>query len=591
MKKKLSDPEAYFSIGRLRFVLVILILLALLFMGKLFLLQIVHGEQYAERADRQYVTPAGNIFERGSIFFQGKDGNLVSAATMQTGYKVAIVPRDITDPETLYNKLAQHIPDLDHDDFIERALRSNDPYEEIAFQLPREMADAITADDLDDVRVYKQKWRSYPGKKLASHMIGFLGFDVDGVTLNGRYGLERYYDDVLRRDSQSLYINFFAEVFSNISTLLAEDDSLEGDIILTVEPTVQAHLETTIAQISEKWSSEETGAIIIHPQTGAIYAMARTPAFDLNNFSQVKDTGVFRNPFVENVFEMGSIMKPLVMAAALDTGTVTANTSYYDDGSVTVGDRTIYNYDKKGRGQVTMQDVLNHSLNTGMVYIEQHMQKKDFKNYMLSYGLGEKTGIDLPNETAGLVSNLNTNRDVEYANISFGQGIAVTPIGMVRALTSLANNGKMTQPYLVDKIKYTNGLVKKHDTKESDQLFSLETADEITRMLVEVVDSTLQGGKAKLDYYSIAAKTGTAQIPSPQGGYYGDRNLHSFFGYFPAYDPQFLVFLYTIHPKNVKYSSQTLADPFMETAKFLLNYYDVVPDREPALDHTQTVSL
>jgi cell division protein FtsI/penicillin-binding protein 2 len=228
-----------------------------------------------------------------------------------------------------------------------------------------------------------------------------------------------------------------------------------------------------------------------------------------------------------------------------------------------------------------MQDVINESLNTGMVYVQQAMSKSDFKKYITSYNWGEKTGIDLPGEVSGLTSNIQSNRDVEYSNISFGQGIAMTPISMIRSLASLANGGVLMQPYVVQRIDYVGGL---HDTIKPAQqarVLTQETTDEITRMLVEAVDSTLLGGDAKMDHYSIAAKTGTAQIPDPTGGYYSDRNLHSFFGYFPAYDPEFIVFLYTMHPQGVRYSSQTLAQPFMDMADFLINYYQVPPDREP----------
>lgn len=568
-----------FSVIRLRVVATLLILLALLFIAKLFFLQVVNGQRYAERADRQYVTPASGIFERGAIYFQTKERDVVSAATTKSGFKVAIIPRDIEDPEAVYESLAEHL-DLDKDDFIARASRTNDAYEEIAFRLDEETARAVRALKLDTVQVFRQKWRSYPGQDLASHMIGFMAYK--GNEIAGRYGLERYYDQVLQRTGDGLYVNFFAEVFSNVNAVLSDEEVREGDVYLTVEPSVQTYAEDIIRQIDDRWSSDDTGVIIMNPMDGSIYAMARTPAFDLNNFSQVTDAGVFRNPFVENVFEMGSIMKPLIMASALDTGAVTAETSYFDAGSVKVSDRTIYNFDKKGRGQVTMQDVLNQSLNTGMVHVSRQMKRDDLYDYMYAYGFDEKTGIDLPNETTGLLRNLEGKREVEYANISFGQGIAVTPISVVRALSSLANGGYLVTPHLVNKIEYTSGLVKKVEHPQGAQVIEPATSEEITRMLVGVID-TMQDGAVKLDHYSIAAKTGTAQIPSPTGGYYSDRNLHSFFGYFPAYKPQFIVFFYTIYPKGVRYSSETLLNPFMETVKFLLNYYDVPPDREPPL--------
>jgi cell division protein FtsI/penicillin-binding protein 2 len=175
--------------------------------------------------------------------------------------------------------------------------------------------------------------------------------------------------------------------------------------------------------VVNKWKADQAGGIIINPQNGEIYAMAGFPNFDLNNFRNVSDPDIFRNPLVENVFEMGSVIKPLVMASAIDAGAVTPETSYYDSGSITVDKKVISNFDKKGRGQVTMQDVLNQSLNTGMVFAESKLGHEKFREYVKAFGLGEKTGIDLPNETSGLMKNLLTSpRDIEYANASFGQG-------------------------------------------------------------------------------------------------------------------------------------------------------------------------
>ena len=308
--------------------------------------------------------------------------------------------------------------------------------------------------------------------------------------------------------------------------------------------------------------------------------MGAYPNFDPNSYSKFP-VGSFKNPLVENVYEMGSTIKPLIMAAGIDVGAVTASTSYYDSGSVVVGDRTIRNFDKKGRGQVTMQDVLNQSLNTGMVLVSQRMTKQQMRDYLTAYGLTGKTGIDLPNEASNLMQNLKSNRDVEFANISFGQGIALTPISMVRALASLGNGGKLVTPHVIDRIDYPSGFQKKMEYPvQQDPIIKASTSEEISRMLVTVVDTTLMNGRESMEHYSIAAKTGTAQIPNPYGGgYYADRNLHTFFGYFPAYNPQFIVFMYVVYPKGARYASETMAPPFFDTAKFLLNYYNVPPDR------------
>ena len=268
------------------------------------------------------------------------------------------------------------------------------------------------------------------------------------------------------------------------------------------------------------------------------------------------------------------------MAGALDAGAVKASTTYFDNGSVVVGNKTIYNFDKKGRGLATMQDVLNQSLNTGMVFVYGKFGREKMRDYIEGYGIGEKTGIDLPGEVSSLISNLASKRDIEYANMSFGQGIALTPIAVVRAFSSLANGGYLVTPHVIEKIVYKDGPSEEPTYETAPTKISKETSEEITRMLVSVFDSAPFRLQAKLDHYSIAAKTGTAQIPdNVNGGYYTDRHLHSFFGYFPAYDPKFLVFMYTVNPKGVSFASLSLAPSFVDTAKFLINYYNIPPDR------------
>ncbi|MEK7088778.1 MAG: penicillin-binding protein 2, partial [Patescibacteria group bacterium] len=540
--------------------------------------QVVHSSDYSDRADRQYSTPSSNIFERGTIYFSRKDNQLVSAAMQTTGFKVAINPIKIIDKETVYEELSKIIS-LNHDDFLAKANKENDPYEEIANHLSKVEADAISLLKIPGLSVFKEKWRFYPGSNLASQSLGFVAYKGDD--LGGRYGLERQYDDQLSRNKDNPYINFFAEVFSNINKTLFSDKSLEGNIVTTIEPSVQSFLEKTLENVKEKYQIDSVGGIIMNPQDGSIYALGNKPDFDLNNFSKVKTTSIFSNPLVENVFEFGSVIKPLVMAGALDAGVVTADTTYNDKGSVIVENKEIFNFDKKGRGIVNMQEVLNQSLNTGMVFVYKKLGKEKMRDYMLSYDIKEKTGIDLPNETSGLISNLiNSPRDIEYANAAFGQGIALTPIETIRALASLSNSGNLIVPHIIQKIKYDNGTEKKMTYETKRTKISESTGTEITRMLVNVMDKAIQGGNAKLEHYSVAVKTGTAQVAdSVNGGYYENRHTHSFVGYFPAYDPKFIIFLYAINPKGVLYAAQTWADPFLSITKFLINYYEIPPDR------------
>lgn len=554
----------------------IIILVVGVFIVKLFYLQIIHGKSYEQQADRQYITTTTRMFDRGNIYFSEKTGNRVSAATLKSGFKLVVNGKQVADPVALYEKIGP-VLDIPKDKFLAQVNKKSS-YIELASNIGTDVAGKISEMKIPEVTLSRNNWRFYPAESLGAHVIGFLGYKGDDYL--GRYGLERTYEEVLARKDDRLYVNFFAEVFSDITKFMSDDEEKEGDVITTIEPNVQHTLEVALKGAREKWNSDRVGGIVMDPKTGAIYAMALDNGFDLNQTRTVTDIAQFNNPLVEGVFEMGSIMKPIIMAIALDQGAVTPQTTYFDQGSVKVGDRTIYNFDKRGRGQVNMQTVLNQSLNTGMVFTMQKMNKSAFKEQWLKFGFGQKTGIDLPAEGGSLISNLNTNRDVEFANVSFGQGVALTPIAMTRALAVLANGGHVVTPHVASEIEYPSGFKKILEWPEvSSGVIKPETRATITQMLVTVFDN-YSSGKLKFEHYAVAAKTGTAQIANPRGGYFTDRNLHTFMAYFPANDPKFIVFMYNQHPKNgAQYSSETLLPPFVDLAKFLISYYDLPPDR------------
>jgi len=568
-----------FRNGRITLLAIVVCLFALFLVGRLYYVQVMQNQAYLSKADRQYVRYSQTVFERGSIFLSAKDDNLVSAATLKTGYTVALEPKKILHPEDVYNALSG-ILKFDESVLLNKIDDTGNSYKEIAKRVDENTAQRIKDLNLAGVSEFKERWRYYPGDKTAAHVLGFTGFAADGVTHSGRYGLERYYNDVLTRDSSNLYVNFFAQIFSDISEALFTDNRSEGDIVTTIEPSVQHELEGGLAGVMTAWKSDMTGGIVMDPYTGEIIAMAVTPAFDPNNLSKEKNTAIFSNPMVDRVYEMGSIIKPLAMVAGIDAGAVTPTTTYDDKGFVLVNGAKISNYDGRARGVVDMQRVLNDSLNTGMAFVTQRLGNEGLTKYLMSYRFGEETGIDLPGEVHGLVSNLKSPRDIEHVTASFGQGIALTPIATIRALSALGNGGFLPSPHIVKQINYTSGVSKKISHDPSEPVFSKESSDTITKMLVKVVDTSLLGGTVKLPHYTVAAKTGTAQIAKETGGgYYDDRYLHSFFGYFPASKPRFIIFLFTVYPKGAEYASHTLTRPFIDLTKFLINYYEVAPDR------------
>ena len=568
--------------NRLRVLTLLIILFALLLVGKLYFVQMIQGDELKARAEHQYVAGI-NYFDRGSIYFTTKDKAIIPAANVKLGFVLSINPNKLIEYqenlEDVYIKLNAITP-IDHDLFLIHAGKVGDPYEEISKRLDQETAEKIQALKIPGVSVTSERWRAYPGETLAAHAIGLMGYD-GGDTLAGRYGLERYYEDTLRREGDDVFVNFFAEIFSNLKSVV-NNESLEGDIVTTIEPSVQSFLQSELENVTSKYASDFTGGIIINPKTGEIYAMAMTPSFDPNAPQEQSNSAIFSNKLVEDRYEMGSIIKALTYAIGVDTRAINARTTYNDPGCITLNTKTFCNYDGVSHGtSLTMQFALNKSLNTGAAFVVSKIGNTKFKDYMLKFGLDEKTGIDLPNEGGSLVSNLKTGRDLELAQASFGQGIALTPVETVRALSVLGNGGTLITPHLVKEVKYKIGTSNTLDYPEGERVISKESSTEISRMLTEVVDRSLREGSMRLENYNVAAKTGTAQVANPSGGgYYDDRFLHSFFGYFPAYDPEFLVFLYTYHPKEIQFASETLTDSFFSMTKFLINYYNIPPDRE-----------
>lgn len=567
---------------RIRILLVLVCMWAAVLAVRLYWIQIIRGDEYTKLADSQYIKPSDNVFERGSLYFLSKTGEKVSAATMREGYTLTINPMFIANPGSVYEALSQYIK-LDRDTFFQKATKPNDQYEELGRKLDANTGISIGELAMTGVNVTKENWRVYPGGSLASHTIGLVGYD-DKNELAGRYGLERYYENILTRKGTGFKINFFAELFADIRGSVEDSafkgEQREGDIVVTIDPTVESELEKTLTETQGVWQSDSIGGIIMDPKTGSVYAMASRPTFDLNNLKEVSDPRVFSNPLVENVYEMGSIIKPLTMAAGLDSKAIKPTSTYDDKGFLELNGKRISNYDGKARGVVPMQEVLAQSLNVGAATIALKMSREDFTKYFLSFGLGDVTGIDQPNEQKGIVDNLTTGRDIEHATASYGQGIAFSPIATTRALSIIANGGLLITPHIAKEVSYSDGSSRAITTKPPVRVIQKVASNEVTRMLVNVVDTALRKGAVKMEHYSVAAKTGTAQIADHEnGGYYTDRYLHSFFGYFPAYNPRFIVFLYHVYPKGAQYASETLTDPFISLTKFLINYYEIPPDR------------
>ncbi len=552
--------------------------LAALFIVRLFFIQVVKADHYRAEADKQHFSPgSARIYDRGSIFFTDKNGKKISAATLETSYLLIMNPTLIKSVDEAWQKVSPLVV-MDKEKFYQSAAKKGDSYEVLADGLTKETADRILALRLNAIYPIKQRERFYPAGQSAAHVIGLMGYKGDEYA--GRYGLEKFYNDTLSREKDLSFANFFVETFATLSkTKDADKDSaIQGDIVTSIEPVVQKFLESQLAEAQEQYRGDSVAGMVMDPQTGEIIAMAAWPTFHPGE--KITDLSVLPNPFVEHIYEMGSTIKPIAMAAALDAGAVTTSTTFNDTGCITVSGQKICNYDGRARGVVPMQEVLNQSLNVGMAFVARQLGQEKFRAYYEAFGFGEKTGIDLPGELNNRIQTIYEPYEINYVTAAYGQGLSFTPIATARALAALGNGGKLIEPYIVKEINYQNKLSRKIEPKIIRQVIKKETSEEISRMLVEVVDEKLAGGKAKLEHYSVAAKTGTAQMVNPETRkYYPDRYLHTFFGYFPAFNPRFIIFMYIKDPKGVRYSSETLTEPFSNLTKFLLNYYQVPPDR------------
>ena len=572
--------DSYNANTRIVVVIVFAFLFLCLVIFKLYQTQIVEGKGHRISVEQTITNTPQIAPKRGSIFFTNNEGRKVLSAVSKDGYLLGLNTKKIkeADYDSLYNTI-NGIVALDRDVFDHR-ISSNKGFVILKHNIKKEEGDALIDKNLKGLELRDNRIREYPWGTLAAHVLGFSR-EAENKP-KGEYGIEKYWDHTLASEAQETQIAGFADVLLDGT----EEIKLQypPDIVTTIDPWIQLLLEKELEALKEKYNGEKVGGVILNPKTGKVYAMGALPNFNPNEYSREENFSVFLNPIVEEIYEFGSIMKPLTVAAALDSKAINSNFKYTDyEGSVKIDDFTIHNFDKKGRGaNIDLQSILSNSLNTGIHAIVKTIGINNVKTYLQKLELGKETGIDLPNETRGKISNvLESPRLVESVTAGYGQGVALTPIAMAKALTALANDGKLANPYIVSSIiingeEKTNGRI----GIPQKEVFSKEIANEVTDLLITVVDEALVGGVEKREHYTVAAKTGTGLLVDKETKkYYEDKFLHSFFGYFPATDPEFLILLYIVDPKDVKYASQTLTTPFSNMVDSIIDYHNIKPDR------------
>ncbi len=572
MEQIINNIKAIFR-SRHNLVLFLIVLIGMVIVGRLFFLQIIRHDYYGALAHGQqkfFIEVKG---DRGEIFF--KNGEAL-AINVKKKY-VYISPRKIDKKVETAEALSQ-ILDLDKEYLLEKTEKDN-LFERLKSKLTEQEIDSLEKADLAGVYLEEEVCRDYPQKFFASQLVGFLG----GNNI-GQYGLEEQWNDVLS-GKQGVMEGEKGPQGSLFFSFLEKNKIKKGaDIILTIDYDVQYFAEKLLKEASDNLDIQGGTIIVANPHSGRILALANFPNFDPNEYSKESNNfRIFLNGATQEVFEPGSVFKPITMAPALNEGKLTPQSTFIDPGVVNIGRWPIYNYEQRiYPGDITMTEVLEKSINTGAVFVESQVGHNIFLDYIKRFGIFEKTGIDLPGEIISSNGEIRKGYEISFATASFGQGIAMTPIQLIRAFSAIANGGKMVKPFVVDKIIQQDKIIETQPETISENVISSKTASQLTAMLVSVVENGF-GKKAKVPGYLVAGKTGTAQVAwsAIESGIvkagYSEETIQSFIGFAPAFNSQFLILVKLSNPKTktAEYSAMPI---FQKLAEYILGRYHIQPD-------------
>jgi len=517
----------------------------------LYHLQISKQDYYSNQAAAQYRLAGFLEPHRGVIYFTDKGGNAIPAALNRSYPVIFAVPRKIDDLEETVGTIAPILS------LREEELRSTLADRRSLYRLLAKKASAneftkIKQADLPGIYVDEQELRFYPLGKLAAHLLGFVGPSENGGGLVGRYGLER----------------LFSESLGGVPGRVDDNRMIEPiqgeDLTLTIDRNIQGRAEEILEKLVNQYQAKGGTVIVLQPRTGSILALGNYRNFDPNDYSKF-DIYSFLNPAVQAIYEPGSVFKVITMAIALDLKKISPQTTYYDTGEIHLNGKVIKNWDLKSYGQTTMTEVIEKSINTGSAFAARLVGGNSFYDYLVKFGLKEKTGVQLPDEIVGNIENVRKPREINLATASFGQGISVTPLSLISAVAAIANKGVLMRP----------NLIKDQAPQVVRRVVSQEAAGQITAMMVSAVD---KAQVARIANYRVAGKTGTAQVPNFQTGGYTEEVINTYIGFAPATDPQFVALIKIDQPPGAPLAGLTVVPAFRELAQFILNYYNAAPD-------------
>jgi len=588
MARKMNHLFKKTTNKRLFFLFISWTIFGLFIIARLFQLQVLNYTHYRGLATQQHNIYKKLVPKRGEIFFQdpkgilkdiqSKYGSNFYPAAINRNYVLVWADASLITDKTQTGKILSQILQLNEKEVLDKLL-TNREYIALKRKISLSEERVIKEKKLLGVYTDTEAIRYYPVSNIGSHILGFVGYMGD--ELSGRSGLEYSFNDVLAGKGGFLR----AEKDPSGTWIPLEDkESMQAingdDLILTVDYNIQLKVCNELSEWVKKYESNGGTVVIADVKTGAIIAMCTVPNYDPNNYSKVTDSKLFKNSAITDQYEPGSIFKAITMAAGLDTGRVHPNTIYDDIGTLRIGGYKIQNSDYKAHGEQTMIQVLEKSLNTGVVFVANKVGSDTFGRYVNAFGFGLPTEITMPGEAMGDVRSIDKRGEIYLATASFGQGVSVTPLQILMAYGAIANDGKLMQPYIVKEIRKPNGDVVVASPKIVTTSISADTAHTLSAMLINVVDNG-HGKRAGVAGYYIAGKTGTAQVPKKDGsGYEADKLIGSFVGFGPVYNPKFVMLVKVDNPQGVKFAESSAAPLFGKLAKFMLNYYEIVPDRK-----------
>jgi cell division protein FtsI (penicillin-binding protein 3) len=550
---------------RIGIICMMFLVLFIALISRAFQLQVLSGKKLKNLAQRQHTTVLQLPPERGVIY--DRNGEKLAVSIMANS--VCADPSKIADPVRAAGQVAGILNV--NNQAVFKKISTPKSFCWLARKISPEQAVSVENADIEGIFLVKEPKRFYPNGELAAHLLGFVGMDARGLE-----GLERKYDESLKGKPEKL--SWARDAKGKKLFLRVEKSETKKDesinLVLTIDSRIQYLVETSLKEAVLDKGAKGGLAIVMDPKTGEILALANQLGFNPNNIDGLKPER-WRNHAIADYYDPGSTFKPFLVAGAMEEKIVRETDKFFcENGNYKIANRVIHEANKKRHGTLMVKEILKYSSNIGSAKIAQKMGKEKFYDYIQKFGFGEKTGIDLPGESPGSVRPVKNWVPVDTAMIGFGQGVSVTAIQLITAVSAIANNGVLMKPYIVRGIADNdNHLVKLYTPTVVRKVISPDVAKRLTAMLTDVVSASDGTGKnAKIVNVAVAGKTGTSQkFDSARGVYSSEKVRTSFMGFFPADNPQVAILVILDEPQRDKWGGVASAPVFKKIGEQILN--------------------